>query len=133
MSGEQDMTLTTEAALELQRRYAAACREGDLDAMRELSEPDAVIWHNFDERELTAEQGVASLKWIHRVVPDARWEDIAVHATRNGFVWQTIVSGHAPGGEMRAHTCVVVTVSESGKIARTEEYVDRAALDPLPL
>lgn len=127
------MTFTPDDVLAVQARYSAACRAGDVDAMRDLSEPDAVVWHNFDGHEITAEQGRSALRWLHKLVPDVQWEDVAVRATPQGFVWQTIVTGQAPGGDMRAHTCVIVTLSDRGKVQRTEEYVDRAALDPLPL
>ncbi|MGH9262408.1 MAG: nuclear transport factor 2 family protein, partial [Acidimicrobiales bacterium] len=51
--------------------------------------------------------------------------------TPEGFVWQAVVTGTAPGGPVRAHTCMVVRLSASGKVQRTHEYLDPAALAAL--
>ena len=51
--------------------------------------------------------------------------------TPTGFVWQAVMTGAAPGGRLEAHTCMVVTLSPAGKVARTDEYVDSAQLRPL--
>jgi ketosteroid isomerase-like protein len=54
-----------------------------------------------------------------------------VTTTATGFVWQAVLTGTAPGGPLRAHTCMVVTLSASGRVIRTEEYLDSTALAPL--
>jgi ketosteroid isomerase-like protein len=59
------------------------------------------------------------------------WEDVDVLPTPNGFVWRSIMTGTAAGGPLRVHTCVVVTLSDDGKVARADEYLDSAALGPL--
>jgi ketosteroid isomerase-like protein len=125
------MTLSPADALALHATYAAACRAGDVAAVRALTEPDAVVWHNFDDTAISAARAEQSLAWLHRTVPDVDWKDVAVLPTPHGFVWQSILTGHAPGGELHAHSCLVVTLSEAGKIQRSEEYVDAAAIQPL--
>ena len=42
-----------------------------------------------------------------------------------------MITGTTPGGPVRAHTCMVVTLSASGKVQRTDEYLDPAALAAL--
>jgi ketosteroid isomerase-like protein len=111
--------------------YAAATRAGDAEALAGLSEPDAVVWHNHDGVEVGVERSGRTLRWLHRTVPDVAWEDVAVTPTATGFVWQAVLTGTAPGGPLRAHTCMVVTMSPSGRVARTDEYLDSAALAPL--
>jgi hypothetical protein len=64
-------------------------------------------------------------------MPDVHWDDVAVLPTPKGFVWQSVMRGTVAGAEVKVHTCVVVTLSASGKVARTEEYLDSAALGPL--
>jgi hypothetical protein len=51
--------------------------------------------------------------------------------TADGFVWRALLTGTAPGGRLRAHTCAVVTLSDTGRVARTDEYLDPAGLAPL--
>jgi ketosteroid isomerase-like protein len=123
--------LTDDEKLAVQKAYADASRRGDLDALAALSEPDAVVWHNNDDAVVSAEQSRKTVRWLHRTMPDVSWEDVAVRPTPDGFVWQSVMSGTAPGGVVRVHTCVVVTLSDAGKVARTDEYLDSAALRPL--
>jgi ketosteroid isomerase-like protein len=64
-------------------------------------------------------------------MPDIQWHDDEVLPTATGWVARTTMTGTAPGGELRVHTCVVVTVSERGRVARVAEYLDPAALGVL--
>jgi ketosteroid isomerase-like protein len=120
--------VTDDEKLAVHAAYAAASRRGDIDALLELSEPDAVVWHNHDDRAVPAATSNKTLAWLHRTMPDVAWEDVAVRATADGFVWQSLMTATAPGGPLRVHTCVVVTLSAAGLVQRTEEYLDSAAL-----
>lgn len=108
--------------------YATATRAGDAQALAALSEPDAVVWHNHDDTEVSLERSGRTLRWLHRTVPDVAWHDVALSLTCDGFVWRAVITGTAPGGSLRVHTCVVVTLSDGGHVARTDEYLDAAAL-----
>jgi hypothetical protein len=68
---------------------------------------------------------------LRKTVPDINWGDVAILPTSTGFVWQAVSSGTGPGGPLRAHSCMVVTLSVAGRVARTDEYVDSAQLRPL--
>jgi ketosteroid isomerase-like protein len=116
-----------------QAAYAAATRAGDADALLHLCEQDAVVWHNHDDVAVDLRQAGQTLRWLHRTVPDVEWSDVAVLPTPNGFVWRAVITGAAPGGALRVHTCMVVTLSARGKVQRTDEYLDRAALRPLTI
>ena len=50
--------------------------------------------------------------------------------TPSGFVWQAVLTGTAPGGRVRAYTCMVVTLSPGGKVHRTEESSTAPHLRP---
>lgn len=125
------MSLTDEQRRAVQASYAVATRTGDVDAMAALCDPDAVVWHNHDDVTVTARQSNKTLAWLHRTMPDAAWEDVAVLATSDGFVWRAVLTGNAPGGAVRVHTCAVVTLSDSGKVRRTDEYLDASGLAAL--
>jgi hypothetical protein len=123
--------MTPEQALAVHAEFAAATRAGDADGLAAISEADAVVWHNYDDVVVDAHQSARVLRWLHRTAPDVAWTDVAVLPTPRGFVWQAILTGTGPRGPMHAHTCVVVTLASSGKVQRTEEYLDPAALAPL--
>jgi ketosteroid isomerase-like protein len=120
--------LSDAGKLALAAEYSRASSTNNADALRALSAPNAVTWHNFDEVEVTTEQTIRTIGWLHRTVDDLNWIDISVQATATGWVSQSILAGTAPGGPLRAHSCVVVTLNEHGKIVRTEEYLDPAQL-----
>lgn len=125
------MTLADDTKLATQAAYAAATRAGDGDAIAALNEADAVVWHNYDEVLVPAEKSARTLRWLHRTMPDVAWHDVAVLPTPEGFVWQAVLTGTVRGAPVRAHTCMVVTLSDTGKVRRTDEYLDPAALSAL--
>jgi hypothetical protein len=118
--------LTNEEKLAVAARFAAATRGNDPDASAALNAPGSVTWHNFDELEVTPEQGARTMAWLRRAVPDLAWTDVATLPTPAGFVMQTILTGTAPGGRLRLHSCMVVTLDDDGLIKRIEEYLDTA-------
>lgn len=125
------MSLGRERLVQLQRDYAGLLRAGDVPGSTAMFAPEGVVWHNFDDRALPAGRAASGLAVLHERVPDIGWEDVSVHFFDSGFVWQAIVTGTAPGGSLRAHTCMVFTVSDSGLIERLDEYLDPAGLEPL--
>jgi ketosteroid isomerase-like protein len=120
------VNLTDEEKLAIARKFADASRTNDAARYAAMCAPDAVTWHNYDEVEVTVEQTVRTVAWLHRTVRDLAWTDVALHCTASGFVSQTILTGSAPGGELRAHSCVVVTLLDDGLVIRVEEYLDTA-------
>jgi ketosteroid isomerase-like protein len=119
------------AVVDLAARWDAATRSGDLDAIVALAEPELVFWHNYDDAEVDVATTIRTIGWLRRTVPDIAWHDDALLPTATGWVAQTTMTGTAPGGELRAHTCVVVTLSEHDRVARVAEYLDPAALSVL--
>jgi ketosteroid isomerase-like protein len=116
--------LSDAVKLDIAARFAAASRTNDGDAYRALCAPNAVTWHNFDDAEVTTEQTVRTVAWLHRTVPDLAWDDVALHLTPTGWVSQTVMTGTAPGGPLRVHSCVIVTLEGGGLVTRVEEYLD---------
>jgi hypothetical protein len=124
--------VTAEENLAIAASYAAASRAGDVEAIAALSEPDAKIWHNYDNVEIDLAKSARTVKWLFRTMPDVGWEDVALQATPNGYVWQAVITGTAPNGTaLRVQTCMVVTVSPGGKVSRIAEYIDPAGMAPL--
>jgi uncharacterized protein len=120
------LKLTDDEKLAIATRFGAASRTNDAEAYTAMCAPGAVTWHNFDDAEVTTAQTVRTISWLHRNVPDLAWVDVALHPTPTGFVSQAILTGTAPGGALRAHSCVIVTLTDDGLVSRVEEYLDPA-------
>lgn len=118
--------LSDDDKLAIARRFAAASRQNDPEAYTALCTPDAVTWHNFDGIEVPTERTLRTIAWLHRTVPDLAWLDVALLATPSGFVSQTVMTGTAPGGPLNVNSCIVVTLTENGLVARVDEYLDPA-------
>lgn len=130
--GRRERTLGVNPArlAEIQRGYAQAIRSGDVEGSAAMFAPEGVIWHNFDDAARSA-RGSNGLAVLHGRMPDVDWVDVAVRLFESGFVWQAIITGTAPNGPVRAHTCMVFTVSEAGLIERLDEYLDPSGLAAL--
>jgi ketosteroid isomerase-like protein len=85
-----------------------------------------VVWHNFDQREIDRDAMIASLDGLKRSTPDLHVEVLHRFGTEQGFVQQQVFRGHAPGGELALHSCIVVTLDGDGRIVRLDEYLDTA-------
>jgi len=118
------MALTDDEKLALATRFAAATRANDAEAYRALVAPDAVTWHNFDDTEVTVEHTVRTVAWLHKTVRNLTWHDVELLPTPTGWVSRTIMTGEAPGGALRVHSCVVVTIDDDGLVRRVDEYLD---------
>jgi ketosteroid isomerase-like protein len=118
------LPLTDDEKLAIAKRFAASSRANDAEAYAALCAPGAVTWHNFDDAEVTTEQTMRTIAWLHRTVAELTWTDVALQPTPDGFVSQTIMTGTAPGGPLRVHSCVAVTLNDEGLVTRVEEYLD---------
>ena len=107
-------------------RLFAAIEAGDVDAVRDLYAPGAVVWHNTDGVEQTAEQNLVVLRWVVEHLADRRYEDVRRQPTASGFVQQHVLRCTRPDGvRVEVPACLVVTC-EGGRITRLEEYLDSA-------
>jgi len=114
--------------LALARRFFDAVARGDLETVRALYAPEAVIWTAQDPAERTPEENIAVLGWVKVNIRDFRYEDVRCQATPTGFVEQHTTCGRAPTGkEFRFAACLVVQVDD-GHITRLEEYFDTVPL-----
>ena len=116
------------AMLDFARRFFDAVSRGDLETVRDLYAPNAVIWTAQDPTERTPDENLAVLGWIKKNIRNFRYEDVRCQPTPTGFVEQHTTCGVTPGGaEFRFPACLVVRV-EDGRISRLEEYFDTAPL-----
>jgi ketosteroid isomerase-like protein len=120
--------VTASGALEVAERLFAAIEAGDIDAVRELYDPDVEVWHNTDGVAQRRDENLATLAWVHRNLSGVRYEDIRRSATDDGFVQRHVFSAtNRAGRRIEVPACIVVTVRD-GRITRLDEYLDSAVL-----
>lgn len=125
------MPLTDDQKIDLQRRFAAATASGQPEQAAVLCADGALVWHNYDDESIPYADTGKSLLWLFRKVPDIAWETRQVTATANGWIWQAAITGTAPGGPLRAHTCMIATVNDDGLIVQLDEYIDPVQMLPV--
>ena len=112
--------------LDLCDQLFSAIMRGDIDAVRAIYSPDAVIWHNNDQIEETPDRNLRVLGWVTKNIKDLRYEELRRHETPSGFVQQHVLRGIAPNGTaLEIPACIVCEVKD-GRITRLDEYLDSA-------
>lgn len=108
-------------------RIMTAAEAGDASDLADIYTPDAVIWHNHDDREQTVEQNARMLTRLGTWVTGLHYTDRRVTAFETGAVQQHVLRGTraSTGEEIALHACVVITVTD-GRISRLDEYLDSA-------
>ena len=111
--------------------FFAALEAGDIETLREIYAPDAVIWHNDDLIEQPVEDNLKVLRGLHRVVSGLHYEIIRRVPAPDGVLQQHILRGRLPdGSDVALHAAMYLQVRD-GHITRIEEYLDsgqRAAI-----
>jgi ketosteroid isomerase-like protein len=107
-------------------RLFKAIEAADIDGVRDLYAPDAVIWHNNDGVEQTPDQNLRVLQWVVDNLRDRSYDDVRRQFTDTGFVQQHVLRcTRADGTRQEMPACIVVTCAD-GKITRLDEYLDSA-------
>lgn len=113
-----------------------ALARGDIAAARATCTPDARIWHSYDRVALDLD-GIAE-QWAALVAGTAERgiSDVRRQPTPDGLVQQHLFYIRPAGGARKIWPVCVVARIEGGRIARLDEYIDRAgsyASDEEPL
>ena len=111
---------------ELVIRFFAAIEAGDLDTLREIYAPDAVVWHNDDLIEQPVEDNLKVLQGLHRAVSGLRYDIVRRVPAADGVLQQHVLRGYLPdGAPVELHAAMYLQVRD-GHITRIEEYLDSA-------
>lgn len=111
----------------LARRFFDAIEAGDIDTMYNSIAPDAPIWHNTDEIEVSRDQTRATLAGMVKRIGNRQYAERRLNLFPGGFVQQHVLTGNRThdGAAVRLPCCVVCTV-DGGRITRLDEYFDSA-------
>ena len=111
---------------ELVVRFFAALEAGDIDTLREIYAPDAVVWHNDDLIEQSVDDNLKVLQGLHRAVSGLRYDIVRRAAAADGIIQQHVLRGRLPdGAAVELHAAMYLQVRD-GHITRIEEYLDSA-------
>lgn len=118
------MAELTEAEMhDLADRLLAAISAGDSEGVRGIYAPDAEIWHNFDERNQSVDENVASMADLHGRASGLDYTEIRRFLAPGGFVQQHVLIGQAKGGPLHMPAMIRFWV-DGGRVTRLEEYLD---------
>jgi ketosteroid isomerase-like protein len=120
----------TRAADDIADRLFAAIEGGDIEAVRALYSPDAVIWHSHDGIEEDVAQNLQVLGWVVANLADRSYEEVRRQATDTGFVQQHVLRfTRGDGSRQEIPACLVVACDlDAGTITRIDEYIDSGHL-----
>ncbi|MEU5876021.1 nuclear transport factor 2 family protein [Spirillospora sp. NPDC047279] len=107
-------------------RFFAALEAGDIDTVRSIYAPDAVIWHNDDLVEQPVDDNLKVLKGLHRVVSGLRYEVVRRASLDDGVMQQHVLHGTLPDGRDVELHCAMYLQVRDGHITRIDEYLDSA-------
>lgn len=100
-------------ASQLADRLFTAIERGDVDAVRALYHPDAVVWHNTDGVGQEAEDNLATLRWMATNLTDVRYTQIRRSDTTDGFVQRhVLIATNRAGRRVAAAACIVATLRD---------------------
>jgi len=116
----------TDMSEELVIRFFTALEAGDIDTVRDIYAPDAVVWHNDDLIEQPVEENLKTLAGTVRAISGLHYDIIRRVATPDGVLQQHVLRGRLPDGtEAELHAAMYLQVRD-GHITRIEEYLDSA-------
>lgn len=104
----------------------SALASGDLDGARACFTADALVWHGFDGVARDVDATMQDWAGLVAAFEERFITDVRRQPTPDGFVQQHLFVMRPNGGARRAWpVCIVVRVVD-GRIARLDEYIDRA-------
>jgi len=111
---------------ELVAVFDRAIEGRDADAFVAALAPSAIVWHNYDRKEVDARENMAAISMLSQLVDGLKSEHLLLASIERGFVLQFVVHGtvRSNGKSFEMHNCIVVTTSDDGLISRIDEYVD---------
>ena len=115
-----------DAALAAGERLFDTVEHGDLEQLRDIFAPGAMVWHNTDEKLVDVETTIANLRAIRASARLFKYTDIKREPTPGGFVQQhVLLIETADGRQVRDLACCICRV-ENGRIAHMDAYHDSA-------
>lgn len=108
-------------------RMFAALASGDIEAGFDCMTEDAVTWHSFDCVEMDREAIRAGWQALIDGFSERGFVDVRRDALGGGrFLQRHVMTATTASGQRKAWPVCLVVKVEEGRIARLDEYIDRA-------
>ena len=107
-------------------RLIAAIEAGDPVAARAQYAPGAKIWHNFDQKEQSVDENIATLEGLIGLLPSRRYDQIVRHEIPGGVVQQHVLRGTTATGHALEMPACIIAMLRDDRVVRIEEYLDTA-------
>jgi ketosteroid isomerase-like protein len=111
---------------ELVATFDDAITGKDSDAFVNALAPGAVVWHNYDRKEIDARENMGAIAVLSQLVDGMTNEHVRLAAIDGGFMLQFVTRGtvRSSGNPFEMQNCLIVTTNDDGLIERIDEYVD---------
>ncbi len=118
--------MSSESSIDVVIRFFAALEAGDIEAVRAIYSPDALIWHNDDLLDQPVEDNLKVLAGLHKAVSGLRYEIVRRVPAEDGVIQQHVLRGTLVNGQpVELHAAMYLQVKD-GHVTRIEEYLDSA-------
>ena len=126
------MALNANHADDVIGKMFASLAQGEMDIFRACFEPDAVIWHNFDDVEQDLDATIVGLRHFCSLTVTRGYEAQRISRVGDEAFSQHVLTATLPsGGEMRLPVLMRIAIGASGLISRVDEYFDSRGADCL--
>ena len=111
---------------ELVAAFDDAITGKDADAFVTALAPGAVVWHNYDRKDVDARENMTAIAMLGQLVDALDNEHGRPIPTDDGFVLRFVTRGtvRTTGTPFEMQNCIFVTTTADGLIERIDEYVD---------
>jgi len=111
---------------ELVAAFDDAITGKDADAFVNALAPGAVVWHNYDRKEIDARENMGAIAMLSKLVDGMTNEHVRLAPIDGGFMLQFVTRGtvRSSGNPFEMQNCLVVSTNDDGLIDRIDEYVD---------
>ncbi|HEY3907486.1 MAG TPA: nuclear transport factor 2 family protein [Streptosporangiaceae bacterium] len=118
--------MSSESSIDVVIRFFAALEAGDIETVRSIYSPDALIWHNDDLIEQSVDDNLRVLAGLHKAVSGLHYEIVRRVPAQDGVIQQHVLRGTLVNGQpVELHAAMYLQVRD-GHVTRIEEYLDSA-------
>lgn len=107
-------------------RFYAAMAKGDIEATRACLTPQARIWHGFDGLAQDVDASAAIWEQLFADTVERGVADVRRQSIEGGFLQRHMFVAKTRAGARMAWPCCLIVQMEGDRIARIDEYMDRA-------
>jgi ketosteroid isomerase-like protein len=117
------MTATVNAT-DVLARMIGAIENGNLELVRSLYAPGAVVWTCFDDQEREVDSAMRVVEWLVGATTERHYEVTRRVEIEGGALQQHVLHGTTPTGRTFAMPACLVVQVEGELVTRIDEYLD---------